>query len=448
MLQIIFLILAFSSLAHAESSSQIIKASPPLTLTNGQMGIPAANSTTDGYLPHGVYNTLPTTAGSPGQVWSMNGSTPSWNAACFSSWGSITGTLSNQGDLINAINAKVSGFNPVLTGTINTPLTANKVVVTDSGNNLIASSTNSSALATFISAASPTFTGTVTMPTGAGVLQSSSGGVVSSNTVSLTSQVSGTLPIGSGGTGQATANASLNALLPSQTSQNGNFLTTNGTNSSWASISGSLAKTDLSNLSSTTSINQNLLFATDNTYTIGDDTASSGVGSSRPSVIDTARVNSPAICMGQNSNTPSACLVKASTNLGLNLGGTQLYTFAPSSFSIGIAPGNKLDVTLSGDLQFVSQQKVAATTGGSSSVNTQTEVIMLHSATTLGSYTIILPSSPGDGQTLIITADAAVTSLTITPNSGQTIVPTYTSLAVNSPIRLMWENQYGEWVAW
>lgn len=49
---------------------------------------------------------------------------------------------------------------------------------------------------------------------------------------------SGTLAIGNGGTGQTTANAALNALLPSQTGNNGKFLTTNGTDSSWADAGG------------------------------------------------------------------------------------------------------------------------------------------------------------------------------------------------------------------
>lgn len=49
-----------------------------------------------------------------------------------------------------------------------------------------------------------------------------------------TAITSGTLPIASGGTGQTTANAALNALLPSQTLNNGKFLTTNGSNTTWA----------------------------------------------------------------------------------------------------------------------------------------------------------------------------------------------------------------------
>lgn len=46
--------------------------------------------------------------------------------------------------------------------------------------------------------------------------------------------ISSPIPIADGGTGQTTANASLNALLPSQTSNSGKVLQTNGTNASWA----------------------------------------------------------------------------------------------------------------------------------------------------------------------------------------------------------------------
>ncbi len=48
------------------------------------------------------------------------------------------------------------------------------------------------------------------------------------------------LPISQGGTGQITANAALNALLPSQGGQGGNFLITNGTNALWLNASLSL----------------------------------------------------------------------------------------------------------------------------------------------------------------------------------------------------------------
>ena len=46
-----------------------------------------------------------------------------------------------------------------------------------------------------------------------------------------------TIPIANGGTGATTANAALNALLPSQTGNSGEFLTTDGTDASWGAIS-------------------------------------------------------------------------------------------------------------------------------------------------------------------------------------------------------------------
>lgn len=46
----------------------------------------------------------------------------------------------------------------------------------------------------------------------------------------------GTLPIAAGGTGQTTANAAFNALAPSQTSNSGKYLTTNGTDTSWGTV--------------------------------------------------------------------------------------------------------------------------------------------------------------------------------------------------------------------
>jgi len=94
----------------------------------------------------------------------------------------------------------------------------------------------------------------------------------SSNTltnIDLTTAVTGVLPVTNGGTGQSTANGSLNALLPSQTGNSGLFLTTDGTNTSWASGGGSGANTALSNLASV-AINTHLLPGTDNSVNLGD----------------------------------------------------------------------------------------------------------------------------------------------------------------------------------
>jgi hypothetical protein len=74
-----------------------------------------------------------------------------------------------------------------------------------------------------------------TTGTAANITATSNSTLTTLSALSLpTSQLTGTLGIGNGGTGQTTANAAFNALVPSQTSNSGKFLTTDGTNTSWA----------------------------------------------------------------------------------------------------------------------------------------------------------------------------------------------------------------------
>lgn len=79
-------------------------------------------------------------------------------------------------------------------------------------------------------------TGTFTWPT------------FNQNTTGTASNVTGTVAIANGGTGQTTANDAFNALAPSQTGNLGKFLTTDGTNTSWAATASAVT---LSNDTST-----------------------------------------------------------------------------------------------------------------------------------------------------------------------------------------------------
>lgn len=58
------------------------------------------------------------------------------------------------------------------------------------------------------------------------------------NTTGTASNVTGVVAIANGGTGQTTANDAFNALAPSQTGNSGKYLTTNGTTTSWATVTG------------------------------------------------------------------------------------------------------------------------------------------------------------------------------------------------------------------
>jgi hypothetical protein len=68
-------------------------------------------------------------------------------------------------------------------------------------------------------------------------LTTSGGPITATGTITL----GGTLGIANGGTGQTTANAAFNALAPSQTSNSGKFLTTDGTDASWVTITGTIS---------------------------------------------------------------------------------------------------------------------------------------------------------------------------------------------------------------
>lgn len=85
-----------------------------------------------------------------------------------------------------------------------------------------------------------TFTGGVCTALGSG---GGGGGVDSGDSTNINGYLKGngstisgvaTIPIADGGTGQTTANAALNALLPSQSSANGKFLKSDGADVSWS----------------------------------------------------------------------------------------------------------------------------------------------------------------------------------------------------------------------
>jgi hypothetical protein len=81
----------------------------------------------------------------------------------------------------------------------------------------------------------------------------------SSGQTSLTSGVTGTLPIANGGTGNVTANAAINALLPSQTGNTNKYLRTDGTDTSWVTppvFGGAQIQTSSSDIILTSSSNQ------------------------------------------------------------------------------------------------------------------------------------------------------------------------------------------------
>lgn len=152
--------------------------------------------------------TLPSTDGTSGQVLSTNGSgTLSWVTTTSSS-----GTVTSVGLSLPAIFSVTNS--PVTTsGTLTASL------ATQTANTVFAGPITGVA-------AAPTFRSLVTsdIPT------------LNQNTTGTASNVTGTVAIANGGTGQTTATAAFNALAPSQASNSGKYLKTDGTNTSWATV--------------------------------------------------------------------------------------------------------------------------------------------------------------------------------------------------------------------
>ena len=150
----------------------------------------------------------------------LNG-TSNWGVG---DWAVYNGTVWQRvegGAVGNFTDLTVSGTTTLsnLTASTALALNASKQVVsvtnTGTGNNVLATSPT----LTTPNLGTPT---SVTLTNGTGL--------------PLSTGVTGTLPIANGGTGQTTATNAFNALAPSQASNSGKYLTTNGTTTSWATV--------------------------------------------------------------------------------------------------------------------------------------------------------------------------------------------------------------------
>ena len=127
---------------------------------------------------------------------------------------------------------------PIFSGTITTPLTASRALVTGASSQLSASSVTSTELGYLSGVTSPTGSGALVLAISPTLVTPNLGTpsaatLTNATGLPLTTGVPGPLPIGNGGTGQTTANNALNAFLPSQGGNSGKVLGTDGTNTAW-----------------------------------------------------------------------------------------------------------------------------------------------------------------------------------------------------------------------
>lgn len=205
----------------------------------------------------------------------------------------------------------------------------------------------------FSTGSAVTGSGTLTVTTALnGPIKGNGSGFVASN-INLTSEVTGTLPIANGGTNATTANTALNNLLPSQTSNNGKFLLTNATNTSWSFIPvGSLSATGTA--SSTTFLNGAGAWAnalTSFTYTNG--------GGLTGTVTNNTTAPTLSIVIDSNAVTNARLANMASLTIKGNDAGT---TTDPQDLSVAeVKTMLNLTGTNSGDITIAGQNYLSLT---------------------------------------------------------------------------------------
>ena len=211
-----------------------------------------------------------------------------------------------------------------------------------------------------------------------------------------------------GGTGQTTANAAFNALAPSQTSNSGKYLTTDGTNTSWASLGNTYTRTSFTATASQTTFTVSYTVGLVQVYVNGvllngsDYTASNGT-----SVVLATGCNS-----GDIVETIAYSSFSVASTVSSFSGGTTGLT--PSSPATGnVTLGGVLNATNGGFLAWQSVQ-----TANFTAVNGQAYPVN----TTSGAVTVTLPASPSAGNFVTIVdyaGTAATNNIIINPNGSK-----------------------------
>jgi hypothetical protein len=318
----------------------------------------------------------------------------------------------------------------------------------------------------------------LTVPT---FLSVSGSPITTNGTLAVT--LSGTaLPVANGGTGDTSFTA-YSVLCGGTTSSgplqnvsgvgtSGQVLTSNGASSlpTWQNASSVTFPLQGSNESATTP-----------TYSFSSST-STGMYSSGTNTLDFAVNGSDAVRIDSNGNMLSvfgggntsyfgATSARVVSNTGAFLTawtgysgngvgmGAQIFTGgtangfrADGSFGIGNGNGPSIifdssgnpsiksgfNLGIGGVLAFTNYQRVVATTGGSTTINNGANYLVLNPSGTLATYSVTMPASPSDGQPVTITSSQAITALTISPNSGQTITNPITTLVQGSATRFIY----------
>lgn len=215
------------------------------------------------------------------------------------------------------------------------------------------------------------------------------------------------------------------------------------------------ANLSLSNLSSV-NINTDLLFNTNDVYNIGANGTQVGRiyahrlhGTNNNIIINlnTGQINDQAsanLSFDMNSRTFYDSLGSTPMFSFLNPGILDAKT---NKISNVVDPASAQDVATKNyvDIHRVNYNRQVPAAGFSITIANQDIFLILDPAGTLATGTITMPASPTDGKIVGISTTQTITSLTIQPNSGQTIADSVSTLPIGGCIQFLWANSVSTW---
>lgn len=192
--------------------------------------------------------------------------------------------------------------------------------------------------------------------------------ITSSGTLAVT--LSGAaLPIANGGTGQTTANAALNELLPSQSGQSGKVLSTDGTNTTWTAVGGTGTVTSVGGTGTVNGITLSGTVTASGNLTLGGTLSGVNLTSQVTGTLPVANGGTgattttaafDALAPTQTGNSGKYLTTNGATTSWATVSGTGTVTSVAQSFTGGIVSVSGSPITSSGTLALT----VAGTSGG------------------------------------------------------------------------------------
>ena len=355
------------------------------TVSGGVAGVTSFSAGTTGLTPSAASTGAVVLAGTLAVA---NGGTGSSSTQYCSLTSNVTGTLpvanGGTGQTTYTDGQLLIGNTTGNTLTKATLTAGSGVTITNGGGSITIAATGSGGTVTSVSGTGSvngiTLTGTVTS-SGSLTL----GGALSG--VSLTTQVSGTLPIANGGTGQTTQQAALNSLAGAVTS--GSYLRGNGTNVVMSTIQAADVPT----------LNQNTTGTASNvTGTVA--VANGGTG-------QTTYTNGQLLIGNTTGNTLTKATLTAGT--GINI------TNGTGSITIAVSTSAALPT-------------MNVVTGTTQTAVAGNQYVLTNAAAT----TVTLPASPSAGDTVWITV-ANVLTTNVVARNGQNIQSLAEDLTLNAP---------------